>query len=744
MRNGGRGQGAGRAVAGALWVAAVLAAGVAGLRAQPVVPAFERFHAAAGDEAQQLEGGLLLLNELNCVACHAVPAGWRERLPGRGRIRLEGIGARLPEKILAEYLAAPATVEPGTTMPRLAHAGPEADALAAYLVSLPAGTEPRRRFPDGDAARGGKLFASVGCAACHAPPEGPTTYRSVPLGLAPHMERTALAAFILDPLHTRPAGRMPATELSHAEAADLAAYLHAPAQGAAGSVPPPTPGQKPRGDVAAGRGHFAARSCAACHETGEAVPPPARPARALAELTPGRGCLAEAPDATVPDFALGAGQRQALGAALRAVRAQAQPPVRTAEQRVTAKFEQLNCYACHEWRGRGGAEPARAKHFIVQDSGAESLGEMGHLPPKLDHAGRKLTPAWLAKLLWGEGGGVRPYMSARMPRYGEVAAGDLPAALAEACRPAKPQEIDVSGSLGHQRFATGMTLLGTGAGGLGCVACHGLKQREPNGVRAINLTHTAQRLRPEFFKALLLDPHGIQPGTIMPPLFAGRKTADKEIESIWTYFKELDQSELLPEGLALPGSFELKPAAEGRPIVFRTFMEGAGTQAIAVGFPAGVHAAFDAYEVRWALLWRGRFLDAQTNWEERPMKPIKPLGDAVRMTATHVPLARLRAAGDAWPTSFGARAGYRFHGYRIDAEGVPTFRYETDGLQVDDTLRPGADGASLRRTLTIRSGTGGGEGATWFFRGLGDGVGPRPLAWRDGVATVEETLTFSP
>ncbi len=738
MKSNGRTSGAARKAAGVALIWGAVAAGAVGLRAGPVVPAFERFHAAAGDEARQVEGGLLLLNELNCVACHAAPAGWRERLPGRGKIGLGGIGARLAEKTLADYLAAPATVEPGTTMPRLAQAGAEADALAAYLVSLSGGTPPRRRFPDGDADRGRKLFGSVGCAACHAPSDGATTYASVPLGLAPHMDRTALAAFILDPLHTRPAGRMPATELSHAEAADLAAYL-APTAATA-----PVAGAKPRGDVAAGRGHFAAKSCAACHETGDAATEQPRPARGLVELTPARGCLAPKPGAEVPDFALSETQRRALAAALQAIRGSAQAPVLSAEQRVTVTFEKLNCYACHEWRGRGGAEPVRAQYFTTKDSGAESLGEMGHLPPKLDQAGRKLTPAWLAKLLWGEGGGVRPYMTARMPRYGEAAAGELAGWLAEACKPAKPQEIDVSGGLGHQRFATGMTLLGTGAGGLGCVACHGLKQREPNGVRAINLTPTEQRLRPEYFKALLLDPQGLQPGTIMPPLFAGRKSADKEIESIWTYFKELDQSELLPEGLALPGSFELKPQTEGRPIVFRTFMEGAGTQAIAVGFPAGVHAAFDAFEVRWALVWRGRFLDAQTNWEERPMKPIKPLGDAVRMQATHLPLARLRDAGEAWPASFGARAGYRFLGYSLGADGVPTFRYEVGGLQVEDTVRPGADGAALRRTLTIRAGAGGGDGATWFFRGLGSGVGPRPLEWRDGVATVEETLTFAP
>ena len=370
------------------------------------------------------------------------------------------------------------------------------------------------------------------------------------------------------------------------------------------------------------------------------------------------------------------------------------------------------------------------------------MGEIGQLPPKLDMAGRKLTPEWLAKVLWGEGGGVRPYLPARMPKFGVAAAGDLPATLAEACRPERPRIIDVSGSLPHQRFETGRTLLGTGPGGLGCVACHGLKGREPAGAKAIDLTFTAQRLQPEYFKALLLDPQGVQPGTVMPPLLAGRKAADKEIESMWTYFKELDQSEVLPEGLARAGSFELKPEAEGRPIVFRTFLVGAGTQAIAVGFPAGAHAAFDAYEVRWALAWRGRFLDAQTNWEERPMKPIPPLGDGVRTLPAHPPLARLAEPGAAWPATFGAAAGYTFRGYRIGADGVPTFRYAVGGIEVEDTLRPGAGGV-WRRTLELRGGPERGSGG-WYFRGLAGGAEPRAVEWREGRATLGEEATFSP
>jgi cytochrome c2 len=706
-------------------LALLLVGALPGVRAHPIVAGYERFYATATAEAELVAGGVLLLNELNCVACHAAPASWRERLPGRGKISLAGVGERLSADALRRFIASPSTFKPGTVMPRLAAPDPAAtDGIVAFLQLL-TGVGAPRTFPAGEAARGRRLFESVGCVACHAP-VGATRYASVPIALAGHYGRDALAAFLQNPLHTRPAGRMPATELSDAEAADLAAYLQ-PGNATAPAVATSLPREP-----AAGRSAFAALNCAACHDVG--APAPVRAALPLARVRPEAGCLAPAPAADLPHFSLSAAQSRALTTALRALQAPTPPPALSAEQRVTAKFEQLNCYACHEWRGRGGVEPARAASFATSEVAAESLGELGRLPPRLDQAGRKLTERWLKKLLWDGGGGVRPYLTARMPRYGEPAVGELVAWLGEACRPATPQEIDTSGAKGHQRSAAGRQLIGTGTGGLGCVACHGLLDREPSGVRAVNLTATAQRLRPEYFKALLLDPQGVQPGTIMPPLFAGRESADKEIESLWTYLRELDQNPRLPEGLAVPDAWELKPETPGRPIIFRTFLVGAGTHAIAVGFPDRVHVAFDAFEVRWALAWRGRFLDATANWEERTMPPVTPLGDSPRSLPLWMPLVRLASAGHPWPAACGESAGFSFQGYRVRGDGVPVFRYRVENLTVEDVIEPVAGGAALRRVLFVR-----GSGDGWFFRGLGD-TPPRLVVWHDGRASFEETL----
>lgn len=714
--------------------------------ARPLVMGFERFFAMATDEPMPVQGGLLLLEELQCVACHAAPEGWRDLLPGKGKISLEALGRRVSNEVaLAAFLREPAKEKPGTLMPDLFDSADEGaiEALLAYLRTRQAG-DATKAFPPGRVEEGRHLYHTVGCVACHEPGTV-ETYRpeeaqpemepprpalpSAPLKLARHYAADALAAFLQDPLTVRHAGRMPATPLSDQEAADLAAFLQA-------DGPPPALSKKSAtGEESLRRGHeiFAQKRCAACHETGteESV---VKAAQALVQLRPGEGCLSATPSPGLPWFSLSPEQKRALEAGIAHLKKTPRPQAMTAEQQADHFMVKMNCYACHEWRGKGGLEKARAQYFTVHEAAAHSLGELGMLPPKLDAAGRKLTRAWMERLLWGKGGGVRPYMTARMPAFGKENAAGFVEPFAEACLGAEKVEIDTSGRLGHQRAERGRVLLGVGEGGLGCISCHGLKDRKSLGVPVVNLTHTVERLQPEYFKELLLNPQAVQPGTLMPPLFIGRKRADLEIESLWTYFRELDQSRL-PEGLLQEEDYELKPEAAGKPMVFRTFLDGAGMHAVAVGFPQRLHVAFDALEVRWALAWKGRFVDAMTTWEERAMTPAKPLGDAVRSLPARMPLARLVRTGDAWPETFGTAAGYRFGGYRLRADGVPVFLYEVDNLRVEDSIEPAPQG--LKRLVKIT-----GHGENWHFLGLRDGGKPKPLHWKSGQAVFEELLAW--
>lgn len=664
------------------------------LQAEPInhayVFTFDQFNLAQDPDEHLVNGGLLLLSELNCTACHAVPESWQERLKSKPGPNLGAVGSRLDADTLWLMVRSPQTRKKGTQMPGL-FAGEEGDdekveALVEYLTTLKADAP---KMPAGNADRGKELYHKVGCVACHEPALDVRPPKvaadatvdkpgngSVPISLADAYDVNSLAQFLDDPLSMRPAGRMPDMRLSKQEAADLAAYLHTgrvaeKAAARAALKIPPQGAEK-------GRRIFEAMNCIACHKTGGENSPAPKAAKALASVNADAGCMAEKQPSGVARFDLSDLEKRSLKLAIALVQKEAAPKL-TAQQKVDWQMSRLNCYACHDRDGKGGPEDPRALYFGVNDPTSESLGELAHLPPNLDKVGRKLTRGWFEKILWGIGGSVRPYMDTRMPNFGREQTEMLIPAFNEADVSPTPISIDVSGLAKHHRAEAGRQLIG--AKGLACVSCHGLKDRKSLGPPVIRLTNTVERLQPEYFKELLLNPQVTQPGTVMPPMFMARKSADKEIESLWTYLREIE-GQPLPEGLMSAEDFELKPDAAKRPIVFRSFIEGVGTHAIGVGFPGGLNAAFDAKSSRWVLIWKGRFLDALSNWQDRAMKPIAPLGTDVKELTS--------------PTT-----GRVFGGYRLAKDGVPTFLYNEDGKPVEDTLRPAKGGRSFTRVLKV-------------------------------------------
>jgi mono/diheme cytochrome c family protein len=656
--------------------------------AGPNIPGYERFYRGAETpEADPVAGGLLLIAELRCTACHEAPEPWKTRLSIPAGPDLTGEGSRRSFVDLCQIVEdSPQSWKPGMRMPAMF--APEADkdaklSVGYYLASL---QEKLPSAPAGDIARGHELYDHVGCAVCHGPythpaslpPDQPQEEPKYPyVAIMPDMPQRALVAFLLDPLHVQPDGRMPSSHLNLQEAADLAAYLLEKDQAQIEERTKDAARPLPAEAIAEGKKIFAQRGCANCHATGEELHRLSAPP--LEKLRSGHGCLAAEPAPPAANF--GSVDVPKIEAALAAI--QAGPPAAfTPAQEVDWQFMRLNCYACHVRGNKGGPDAARLPYFTVNDSGIESLGEIGHLPPNLSHVGRKLTEGWLAKVLWGEGGAVRPYMNVRMPAFGRANTEALIPLLEAADKLETPVQIDTSGLLSHQRAEPGRVLMGTT--GLSCVSCHGLKDKPSLGPPVLRLTHTVERLRPEYFKELLLDPQATQPGTVMPPLFAGRKKASNEIESIWTYLRELD-GQPLPDGLLAQGDFELKPAEAGRPIVFRSFIETGGTHAIGVGFPSGLNACFDAKHCRWTLLWKGRFLDAMENWQDRMMKPIKALG-----TDLHEP-----------PPETAPR---EFRGYRLEKDGTPVMLYTEAGEQIEDKLEPDPSGQSFVRTIQHHAG----------------------------------------
>ena len=104
----------------------------------PRVPGFERFYTAplmTLDEevipVDPVTGGRLLLGELNCLSCHSASNEIKAVVSAKKAPLLDEIGQRARIDWLREYLAKPHSVKPGTTMPDVIAALPEADRAGA-------------------------------------------------------------------------------------------------------------------------------------------------------------------------------------------------------------------------------------------------------------------------------------------------------------------------------------------------------------------------------------------------------------------------------------------------------------------------------------------------------------------------------------------------------------------------------------------------------------------------------------
>jgi mono/diheme cytochrome c family protein len=192
---------------------------------------------APGVASSQLDPelkGLVLIEELNCAACHAGDGSLAAR--SKKAPRLAEIGSRANPGWLETYIANPHGTKPGTTMPDVMgqlsteEKRQTATALTHFLLSLKK-NDFSLEAPDAVAAEHGRrLFHSRGCAACHSPRDEkgaellPTN--SVPLGaLEKKYSFKSLVNFLRQPHASRPSGRMPDMRLAAREVERIAHYL---------------------------------------------------------------------------------------------------------------------------------------------------------------------------------------------------------------------------------------------------------------------------------------------------------------------------------------------------------------------------------------------------------------------------------------------------------------------------------------------------------------------------------------
>ncbi len=657
------------------------------VRAEPVIPGLERL----GEVASAKEVKMILIAELNCGACHR---GAHVEGSGKPAPNLEGVGARLQAEWLRRFLSDPADAQPGSTMPDVLGEKPSlerertVEALLHFLVSQKGDWEAPRLAKYSDPHHGGRLFRRMGCLACHSDPMGDTSEEAVRPDLVSltHVREkyayTSLTDFLHRPLAHRPGGRMPDFGLEFQEAADIAAYLLDTLDLTANeerAVLKPFAVDPDR--AREGRKRFGTVGCAQCHALEGTVSTMEAPPgfELLARLSADQSCVRA-------DYDLNDNQRDFL-----------RSPVDDLDEaaRMRHRLATWNCYACHERDGVGG--PLRFREGVF--TGDETLGNEGRFSPSLTAVGRKFQREWLLGVLQGDDRHrLRPYLHTRMPFFGEESVSLFAEGFWKADRgdsaPYDPGEPLVGG-----KVEAGRILLGT-EGGVGCITCHALGERRGLTLRALTLSGATRRYTPQWFRENLIHPARTRPGTLMPSFWPNGEAGNREIvggdterqiASIWSYLESLgDASEggpAWPPGYPDfdPGAFEIVPRS--RPVIQRTFMEGVGTHAIAVGFPEGVHLAFDAEHCRLALAWRGRFLDAYQAWFSRLQPTAEPLGHDIR----RFPLPEKPASEKARP---------RFGGYELDENGVPTFLYRVEDRRYRCRWTPNEEGG-LNRELTI-------------------------------------------
>lgn len=178
--------------------------------------------------------GQVLIEELNCAACHPGDPALAAR--SKKAPRLSDVGSRVHPHFLEAFLSDPHGTKKGTTMPDvLALLGAEekreaALSLTHFLLSLKPNDfslEP----PDAVAAEHGqRLFHSRGCAACHSPRDDQgveiLARSSAPLGaLEKKFSVRSLVDFLQRPHASRPSGRMPDLGLPGQDLERIAHYL---------------------------------------------------------------------------------------------------------------------------------------------------------------------------------------------------------------------------------------------------------------------------------------------------------------------------------------------------------------------------------------------------------------------------------------------------------------------------------------------------------------------------------------
>ncbi|HRX81919.1 MAG TPA: PA14 domain-containing protein, partial [Pirellulaceae bacterium] len=473
--------------------------------------------------------------------------------------------------------------------------------------------------------------------------------------------------------------------------------------------------------AAKGKQLFSSIGCASCHQLrvdGKQLASE-RTAKPFAALVARGGCLSGT-GAGVPRFHLNDAQSSSVAAAIKLLNNATTLPEKTPEQAITSTLIAFNCVACHQRGELGGVESGRNALF---QSDQPEMGDEGRIPPHLTGVGSKLQPEWL-KQVFDKGAKDRPYMFTQMPRFGSQNVGHLIAAFGQVDPEVADHGITTDIDERHLK-AAGRKLVGSE--GFSCIKCHTWGNEKATGIQSINMVTMTRRLKENWFHEYLLNPQQYRPGTrmpaawpqgqvLLPTLLDGK--AMTQIHSVWEFLSDGAKA-TAPVGL---GTDPIILTAFDEAIIYRNFIEGAGPRAIGVGYPEKANQAFDANDLRIALLWHGAFMDASKHWIGRGPGFQPPLGDNILKLPLGVSFAILSSPEASWPTATAKELGYEFRGYRLGEARRPTFLYDVGKVRVEDTLVPDSKEPFTSATRTLKLATALPVENVWYRAAVGDSI----------------------
>ena len=514
------------------------------------------------------ELGRALFGQRLCARCHAVSEEVLRSRSSMPELQIEapdliGVGSRLNESWMYQWLLNPTLLRHTARMPYLFSANPseeerqQAADVVEYLSSLKRTPEQNRPFtvsmpPNwGGLKLGLALWDDLGCLGCHrrefAGNTEPSDGRTSLIFAYDKFMPGELTRYLLKPHRHFAWSRMPDFNLSPEEATSLSrAVIESAKQD---DQRPELRVRRPKGDVARGQKLFASLGCRQCHRVSPDEPLPKPHLMSVFGKANARGCLAEQEEAQSlrsPNFYFEPAERTALLALLRGEERQLATDTPTD---VSRRFvAELKCAVCHPRDGRMSSLPE-----ILAEEGAS--GRPPEVLPNLTWAGEKLHAPWIQSLLAGQiAERPRPWMKLRMPSFparAHLLADGLAREHGLSSDPSPRPSVETE-------LAEIGEALATRAGLLDCRQCHAIGPLPPTGDKStllapgINFALTRERIREDFYRRFTLDPPRYDVTTRMPKLVIdGRTTkvksvfdgdARQQFEAVWHYLQTVPSS----------------------------------------------------------------------------------------------------------------------------------------------------------------------------------------------------------